>query len=169
MNANPFSNAPSAEASMNFSEWLESKTNTSRLEACELVLARFRAMADTNPEFTSEVGGALWKLLSTSPGSDAATILDEMRGRAGALGRDHLDHLSSKLMHATASKGEIESEAGKLVSSWFKAIALCSGAAANNGRALHVARAYEKTFACLGRLMNQTSGTQSAEDERAAA
>jgi hypothetical protein len=154
---------------MTFSEWLETKTNTSRLEGCELVLARFRAVADTNPEFTSAVGEALWKLLSTSPGSDAATILDDMRGRAGALGRDHLDHLGSRLLHATATKGEIESEAGKLVASWFRAIALCSGAAANDARALHVARAYEKTFACLGRLMNQTGESQSTEDARAAA
>ena len=126
-------------------------------------------VADTNPEFTSAVGEALWKLLSTSPGSDAATILDDMRGRAGALGRDHLDHLGSRLLHATACKGEIESEAGKLVSSWFRAIALCSSGQRNNARALHVARAYEKTFACLGRLMNQTSGSQPADDERAAA
>src|SRR3954451_22851915 len=154
---------------MTFSEWLETKTNTSRLEACELVLSRFRAVADSNPDFASAVGASLWKLLSTSPGSDAVTILDDMRGRAGVLGREHLDHLSSRLLHATATKGEIECEAGKLVSSWFRAIGLCSGPASSNGRAFHVARAYEKTFACLGRLMNQTSGSQSDDGERAAA
>jgi hypothetical protein len=154
---------------MTFVEWLDTKTDASRLEASELALARFRAAADLDPEFASGVGTALWILLSTNPGDDTPTLLAEMRSRAGALGRDRLDNLSSRLLQATATKSEVESAAGKLVSFWFKTIGLCSGRAPKDSRAVHVARAYERTFASLGRLMDETNGSHGSDYERAAA
>lgn len=154
---------------MSFSEWLHAKASASRLETSELVLARFRAAADLDPEFTTRVGAVLWALLSTSPGDDAATLLAEMRNRVGALGPDRLDTLSSRLLHATAAKCEIEREAGNLVASWFRTIGLCSGPASHASRALHTVQAFERTFASLGRLMNETSGSRHSDRERAAA
>ena len=154
---------------MSFSEWLQTKASASRLETSQLVLARFRAAADLDPEFTTRVGTVLWALLSTSPGDDAATLLADMRKRVGALGPERLDTLSSRLLHATAAKGEIEREAGNLVSSWFRTIGLCSGPASHTPRALHTVGAYEKTFASLGRLMNKTSGSRHSDCERVAA
>jgi hypothetical protein len=154
---------------MTLSEWLKAEADASRLETCERVLTRFRATADSNPEYIVDVGLAVWGLLSTSPGDDAAMLLGEMRSRAGALGRERLDSLSSRLLNATAPKAEIECDAGKLVSSWFRTIGLCSGYAVQTGRALHLARAYEKTFASLGRLISRSDGSQHSDDERAAA
>jgi hypothetical protein len=154
---------------MSFSEWLQAKASASRLETSELVLARFRTAADLDPEFTTRVGSVVWALLSTSPGEDAANLLVDMRNRVGALGPERLDTLSSRLLHATAAKGEIEREAGNLVSSWFRAIGLCSGPASHTSRALHTVQAFEKTFASLGRLMSSTSGSRYSDRERAAA
>jgi hypothetical protein len=152
-----------------FSEWLETKTNASRLEACELVLARFRATADADPEFMSGVGTALWALLSTCPGEDSQDLLAEMRSRMGALGRQRLDDLSCRLLNATGAKSEIECEAGKLVSFWFRTIGLCSGPFTPSRRALHAARAYEHTFAALGRLIDRVDAPQRSDRERVAA
>jgi hypothetical protein len=154
---------------MSFSEWLQAKASASRLQTSELVLARFRATADLDPEFTMRVGVVLWALLSTSPGDDAATLLADMRNRVAALGPERLDTLSSRLLHATRVKGEIEREAGNLVASWFRTIGLCSIPASHTHQALHIVGAYEKTFASLGRLMNKTSGALHSECERAAA
>jgi hypothetical protein len=154
---------------MTFSEWLNRQSDASRLEACERVLARFRAAADTDPAFTSGVGTVVWGLLSSSPGDDARALLADMRSRAGGLGRERLDNLSSRLLHATAIKGDVDCEAGKLVSSWFNTIGLCSGPAPFNSRALHLSRAYETTFDSLGRLMMRADATQPATVEQAAA
>jgi hypothetical protein len=154
---------------MSFSEWLQAKASANRLETSELVLARFRATADLDPEFTTRVGAVLWALLSTSPGDDAPTLLADMRNRVAALGPERLDTLSSRLLQATGMKGEIEREAGNLVASWFRTIGLCSVPAPHTHRALHIVGAYERTFASLGRLMNKTSNTPHFDCERAAA
>jgi hypothetical protein len=154
---------------MTLSEWLKIEADASCLETCERVLTRFRGIADLDPDYTVQVGTTLWALLSTSPGEDAASLLGEMHSRAGALGRERLDGLSSRLLDATAAKAEIECEAGKLVSSWFRTIGLCSSHDAHFGRAFHLARAYEKTFASLGRLISRTDGSRHSDDERAAA
>jgi hypothetical protein len=143
---------------MGLSEWLESQASASRLEACERALAHFCTGADADPEFMSQVGEAVWGLLlSTSPSADPMAILAEIREKLEALGRDRLDLLSSKLQQAMASGGGAKCEAGKLVASWFRAIALCKAAPSQNGRALHVTKAYERTFASLARLMNSTT------------
>jgi hypothetical protein len=154
---------------MTLTEWLEAKTNANRIEACEVVLARFRAAADASPEFTAAVGEILWTLLSSRPGADPEGLLSEMRSRVGALGRERIDNLSTRLLQVTAAKGEIECEAGKLVSSWSKVIALCPGPAHRNSRAFHVTRDYERTFASLGRLLEQTRSAPPVDYERAAA
>src|SRR5688572_23233024 len=137
---------------MTLSEWLEIKTNASRLESCERVLTRFRATADADPEFTAGVGTAVWALLASDPGEDAATLLTDMRIRSGALGRNQLDELSTRLLEITQDKSRTQSEAGILVSSWLRMIRLGLGVASGNHRALHVTRAYENTFVSLGRL-----------------
>ena len=68
------------------------------------------------------------------------------------LGRDRLETLSIKLQDATSKEGDIPREAGKLVACWFKAIALTMATSSHQRRALHVARAFEETFASLARL-----------------
>jgi hypothetical protein len=150
---------------MTFSEWLNAKSNASCLETCELVLERFRAAGDADPEFVTKVANALWGILSTGPGEDPQAFFSELRVRAGALGRERLNELSFRLLQATASTGEIEREAGKLVSSWFRAVGLCAGLQSTNRRALHVAGAYERTFASLGRITSPVRN----QDQRAAA
>jgi hypothetical protein len=150
-----------------FSEWLDTKAQASRLDACELFLARFRSAADFDPEFAAATGTALWALLSTRPGCDAANLLADMRSRAAALGGERLDNLSLRLLNAASD--DIDREAGRLVSFWFRAIGLCAGTRPTASRAIHIARSYEKTFSALSRLMNAASEPNAVNDMQAAA
>ena len=152
---------------MTFLEWLDSQTNASRLEACELALARFREKADRDPDFAGAAGAAIWGLLSTSPGEDASSDLAEMRGRAQALGRQCLEDLSSRLLDA-GCHDETRSEARTLVAFWFRTIALCAGSSPQAARAVHVAAKFERAFAALVRSMQRLQAMQDTEGRRAA-
>jgi hypothetical protein len=156
------------EALVTFLQWLDSQTKASRLEACEITLARFRDKADRDPDFAGEVGIAVWGLLSTSPGEDASSVLAEMRSRAQALGRQCLEDLSSRLLDA-GCHDETRSEARTLVAFWFRAVALCAGPTPQTTSALHIAAKYERAFAALGRSMQRIATQRDAEGRRAAA
>jgi hypothetical protein len=150
-----------------FLEWLDSQTNASRLEACELALARFREKADRDPDFAGAAGIAVWGLLSTNPGDDAPSILAEMRSRAQALGRPCLDDLSSRLLDAECDD-EVRSEARTVVAFWFRTIALCAGSSPQAARAVHVAAKFERAFTALVRSMQRLQAIQDTEGRRAA-
>jgi hypothetical protein len=131
---------------------LESKAGATRLEACELALGRFCAVADADEDYTRQIAQAVWCVLLSAPPANPMAILQEIRGKMSDLGRDRLETLSIKLQDATSKEGDIPCEAGKLVACWFKAIALTMAAASHQRRAFHVARAFEETFASLARL-----------------
>jgi hypothetical protein len=155
---------------VSLSEWLENKAGATRLEACELALGRFCAAADADEDYTRQIAAAVWSVLLSAPPSNPAATLQEIRGKMSDLGRNRLETLSVKLQDAMSKEGDIPREAGKLVACWFKAIALTMATSSHQRRALHVARAFEETFASLARLAekreNRKADVQNASQNR---
>jgi hypothetical protein len=142
---------------VSLSDWLQKKADASSLEACELALNNFCAAADTNSRYGLEVGDAIWKLLlsTADAADDPVALLAEVRAKMASLGPEKLRQLSTSVLEATSTGNETHAEAGRLVSCWFKAIALQQRQPAATGRALRVVRSYERTFASLKALLDR--------------
>jgi hypothetical protein len=142
------------DAPVGLADWLEREANATRLRICEHALHNFRIRADGDPTYTMAVSETVWEFLLGAPpgGEDPMGLLVSIRHKLEALRPDQLDALSRKLEGAAERPGGAPSESGRLVAGWFRTIALSRAALGDHGRALHVGRAYEKTFATMARL-----------------
>jgi hypothetical protein len=146
---------------VSLSDWLDKNAAATRLQACDVALARFRSEADGDSGYMLQVADAVWKLLTsaTTPGeADPAALVSEIRAKLTTLGSRGLEQVASELLQATTACGQAQSEAGKLVACWFKAIALQQDTALPDGRVQHVVRSYEETFMSLRRLLDRERG-----------
>jgi hypothetical protein len=156
------------EGPLAFGDWLERKLTDTKLRACELTLSTFRASADADPAHLAAVGETVWGFLigGKADASTAGSLIASTRDKLDALRPDQLEALGRKLEAAAGQCSDVEAISGRLVSAWFRAIALSRSPFADPCRAGHVARSFERALVALARLSDRAQPPASGSDQK---
>ncbi len=149
-----------------FGDWLERKLTDTKLRACEFTLSTFRASADADPAHLAAVGETVWGFLigGKADASRAPSLIAATRDKLDALRPDQLEALGRKLEAAAGQCSDVEAVSGRLVSAWFRTIALNRSPCADPCRAAHVARSFERALVALARLSDRAQAPAGGSD-----